>query len=181
MAIDAFLVFTTSGGQPTLEGETQDKEFSAKHAVEVLWFSLGIHHTIAVGAASSGGEAGKAQLNAFKITKLVDRASPTLLLYAGNGSHIAQLDLYLRKSGGPSGKGKGLVFLQYSFKLVFVSDIEWNGDSGKDAVREDVTFTYGALQVKYVSQAPNGQAGTTFTGAWNRVKNNSSFVVPGVG
>jgi type VI secretion system secreted protein Hcp len=179
MAIDAFLVFTTAGGQPPLEGETQDKEFSAKHAVEVLSFSLGIHNTITVGSASSGVGAGKAQLNDFKITKLVDRASPTLLLYAGNGSHIAQVDLYLRKSGGPS--GKGLVFLQYSFKLVVVSDIEWNGDRGEDAVREDVTFTYGALQVKYVSQAPNGQAGTTFTGAWNRVKNNSSFVVPGVG
>src|SRR5205807_1138301 len=99
-------------------------------------------------------------LNAFKITKLVDRASPTLLLYAGNGSHIAQLDLYLRKSGGPS--GKGLVFLQYSFKLVFVSDIEWNGDRGEDAVREDVTFTYGALLGR---AAPSYAASDESTGA----------------
>lgn len=181
MAYDAFLVFTTSGGQPPLQGETQDTQFSAKHAIEIISFSLGIHNTVAIGSATSGARAGKAQFSDFKITKAVDRASPTLLLYAGTGAHIAQADLYLRKAGGSAAKGQRLVFLQYSFKLVYVSDIEWSGSEGDEAIHEDVTFSYGALQVKYVSQGPNGQAGATYTDAWNQVKNNNSFDVPEVG
>lgn len=179
MAFDAFVVFTTQSGQPPLVGETQDAQFHAKGAIEITSFSFGIHNTLSIGSASGGAGAGKAQLMELKISKVVDRVSPSLLQYVGSGAHFAQMDLYLRKAGG--GSKTGLVFLQYSFKLVSVSNVEWSGGTGEDTVKEDVSFVYGALQIKYTSQKASGQAGDTYTGTWNQVKNNSSFAIPGVG
>ena len=182
MAIDAFLVFTTQGNQLPLEGETQDKQFSAKNAIEISAYSLGIHNTTTVGSAAGGAGAGKAQFSDFQITKLVDKLSPTLLQYAGSGIHLQQLDLYLRKAGETGGKSPaGLVFMQFSFKLVYVTDIQWSGGSGDDRVKEDVTFAYGALQVHYTPQSSTGQQGTAVTGGWNRVTNSDNFTVPGIG
>ena len=183
MAFDAFLVFTTEAGQPTLQGETQDAQFGPKHAVEIKSFSLGISNTINIGSQSRGAGAGKAQLHEFTLSKAIDKVSPTLLELAGRGGHISQMDLYLRKAGGggSNGKSSGLVFLQYTFKLVFVATIDWSGDEGDEVPKEDVTFKYGALEVQFTGQKTNGQKGTTTTGAWNQVKNNSSINVPGVG
>lgn len=184
MAFDAFLVFTTEAGQPTLQGETQDAQFGPKHAVEIKSFSLGISNTINIGSQSSGARAGKAQLHEFKISKLIDKVSPTLLQLAGSGGHISQMDLYLRKAGGSNGGNvgsSGVVFLQYTFKLVYVATIDWSGDEGDETPKEDVTFKYGALEIQFTGQKTNGQKGTTTTGAWNQVKNNSSINVPGVG
>ncbi len=179
MAFDAFLVFTTGAGEPTLKGETQDAQFMSKHAVAITSFSLGISNTINIGSQSSGAGAGKAQLHEFTVSKAIDNLSPTLLQLAGSGGHIAQMDLYLRKAGGGS-KG-GLVFLQYTFKLVFVATIDWSGSTADETPKEDVTFKYAALQVQFTGQKANGEKGSTTTGAWNQVKNNSSINVPGVG
>lgn len=181
MAYDAFLVFTTASGQPPLQGETQDEQFRAKNAVEIRSFSFGIHNTISIGSATGGAGAGKAQFMELTISKAVDRVSPNLLQYVGSGNHFTQMDLYLRKAGGGGASKSGAVFLQYSFKLVSVSNVEWSGGTGDETVKEDVTFLYGALQVKYTSQKASGQQGSTYTGTWNQVKNDSNFTVPGVG
>ena len=57
---------------------------------------------------------------------MVDSVSAALLQYAGGGppfSHLKQVDLYLRQPGGdPHGPG----YLRYSFKLVYVTDLEWS-------------------------------------------------------
>ncbi len=179
MAFDAFLVFTTGPGQPILQGETQDAQFGPKHAVEIKSFSLGISNTINIGSQSSGAGAAKAQLHEFTVSKAIDKVSPTLLQLAGSGGHISQMDLYLRKADG--GTKGGLVFLQYTFKLVYVATIDWSGDEGDEVPKEDVTFKYGALEIQFTGQKTNGQKGSTTTGKWNQVTNNSSINVPGVG
>lgn len=179
MAFDAFLVFTSEADQPAYQGETLDAQFSTKHAVQLKSFSLGIANTVSVGSQSGGAGVGKAQFQEFKITKLVDHVSPTLLQLAGSGGHLGQVDLYLRKAGG--GSKDALVYLQYTFKLVYVTALDWSGDSGEEAVSEAVTFKYGALKVQYTAQKPSGQKGSTTTGIWNQVTNKSSFTVPGIG
>src|SRR5690348_6288858 len=143
MAFDAFLVFTTTKGQPTLEGETMDAQFGPKHAVAIKSFSLGISNTVSVGSQTRGAGAGKAQLHEFKISKEIDTVSPVLLQLAGSGGHVTQMDLYLRKAG--SGAKGSAVFLQYTFKLVFVATIDWSGSAGEETPSEEVTFKYGAL------------------------------------
>lgn len=176
MAFDAFLVITTASGQPPLMGETRDAQFSAKNAIQIEAFSFGIHNTVSIGSATGGAGAGKARFSEFKITKAVDRASPNLLLYAGRGAHITQLDLYLRKADGGQ-QGADAVFLQYSFKLVAVSTIDWSGSAGDDTVKEEVTFEYGALQITYQPD----QKGATSSGSWDVVKNGTGSVIPGGG
>ncbi len=176
MAIDAFLAFTTDSGKPPLEGETQDQQFKSKAAVEVASYSFGIHNTTTIGAMSSGAGAGKAKFSEFKIEKVVDSVSPNLLHYAGGGLKIPRMELYLRKAGGTR-----LVYLQYSFKLAYVTDVEWTGSAGEDGVRESVTFAFGALQLTYKLSDATGATKGTLTGAWDQVKNNNGFDVPGIG
>lgn len=180
MAIDAFLVFTTDSSKPPLEGETQDKQFKSKAAVEVASYSFGIHNTTTIGSesggAGAGAGAGKAKFSEFKIEKVVDSVSPNLLHYVGGGLRIPRMELYLRKVGGTR-----LVYLQYSFKLAYVTDVEWTGGAGEDGVRESVTFAFGALQVTYKLSDATGATKGTLTGAWDQVKNNNGFDVPGVG
>lgn len=182
MAFDAFLVFTTLSGQPTLKGETQDKQFRAQNALEISEFSFGIHNTVNIGSVTSGAGAGKAQFADLKIAKVADSLTPNLLLYVGNGAHIQQLDLYVRQASSAAKGGaakSGLVYLQYSFKLVAVTTVDWSGSSGDDAVKENVTFTYGALQVKHTAQ--KGARSTTSTATWNRITNGPGFDIPGIG
>lgn len=175
MAFDAFLVFTTASDQPPLMGESQDKQFSAKNAIQIEAFSLGIHNTVSIGSATGGAGAGKAQFSEFKITKAVDKTSPNLLLYVGRGAHITQVDLYLRKAGGAT--GASAVFLRYTFGMVAVSTIDWSASAGDDRVREEVTFEYGALQITYQPQ----QKGSASTGSWNVIKNGTGSIIPGGG
>jgi len=176
VAIDAFLVFSTDSGKPPLAGETQDQQFKSKAAVEVASYSFGIHNTTTIGSMSGGAGAGKAKFSEFKIEKVVDSVSPNLLHYAGGGLKIPRIELYLRKAGGTR-----LIYLQYSFKLVYVTDVEWTVGAGDDSVRESVAFAFGALQVMYKLSDATGATKGTLTGTWNQVKNNNGFDLPGIG
>jgi type VI secretion system secreted protein Hcp len=179
MAIDAFLVLTPESG-PVLPGETRDQYFSQSQfkATELSAYSFGIHNSTTIGSGSGGNGAGKAQFTDFKVTKVVDSISSDLLQYvggAGGYSHLKQLDLYLRKSGGAPGSTNNAGFLKYSFKLVYVTDVEWSGGAGDESVKEDVTFAYGALQIIYTAQLPSGQLGKTYIGQWDATTNGNDF------
>ena len=74
----------------------------------------------------------------------------------------------------------GTTFLRFDFALVAVKTISWSGSDGDEACKEEVTFEYGALQVRYQQQDTYGAAkGGPVAAAWNRVYNNNSFDLSG--
>jgi type VI secretion system Hcp family effector len=144
---------------------------------EIDDFNFDIEQTLNIGSQSKGAGAGKVTFNPFSITRKIDRASPQFFQMACSGTAFQQVILALRKSAGGVGTGdndaSGKIFLRFDFKLVAVKTISWSND--EDSPKEEVTFEYGGLQVRYNQQDPSGNftSSNLFTAGWNRVNNKS--------
>jgi type VI secretion system secreted protein Hcp len=170
MSFDAFLVIPTGSG-PAISGETvTDKYFASafgKAAVIALSsFDFSAENPTTIGSASGGAGAGKAKFNELAITKKVDKSSPGLFAALATGGHFGSVQLYLRRSGAD-----GKPYLAYEFQLVSVTKVDWTGSDGDDAPSEAVTFVYGALQVAYKTQNPDGSLGSATKTSWSQVTN----------
>ena len=183
MAADNFLWFpaAATGGllvgkatQP--EGETTDKWFSTMKALEVLSVSFGVAQAHTIGSASGGAAAGKAKFEEFTIEKAVDLASVPLYNACTAGAHFPSVMLAIRKASG-----QHLLYLQYVFRMVFVTGISWSGGGGEEAPRETVKFMFGAMGIQYIQQKADGSEGTKIQGLWNTTSNASSLDVAGLG
>ncbi len=194
MAFDTYMQFEDAQGN-WLKGELQAKinadsplgsDIKMGQIFEIDDFSFDIEQVLNIGSQSSGAGAGKVTFNPFQVTRKTDRASPILFTMCCAGQHFKQVSLYLRRAGGGASGGintaqgaatSGTTFLRFDFALVAVKTISWSGSDGDEACKEEVTFEYGALQVKYVQQDEKGapMASNQTMGSWNRVYNNSSF------
>jgi type VI secretion system secreted protein Hcp len=98
----------------------------------------------------------------------------------GKGGHFETVTLYIRKSGGSINTSSAEPYLVYTFKMVYVTSMDWSGSAGDDAPTETVTFAFGALQIAYTPQAKSGSGPATkpILGTWNVVKNNDSLAMP---
>lgn len=193
MAFDTYMQFEDPDSN-WLEGESQAQiqndsplgtDIKMQNIFEIDDFSFDIEQVLNIGSQSSGAGAGKVTFNPFSITRKTDRASPTLFTMCCAGQHFKQVSLYLRRAGGGGSSLKaqqgsvtsGTTFLRFDFALVAVKTISWSGSDGDESCKEEVTFEYGALQVKYVQQDTTGKpiAAKQTMGSWNRVYNNNSF------
>ena len=186
MAADNFLWFPdpAKGGllaaanakasQP--EGETTDKWFKDMKALEVSNVSFGLGQAQTAGSSSTGAGAGKAKFEEFSLDKGVDLASVPLYLACTAGAHFPSVMLACRKAGG-----ENLVYLQYIFRMVFVTSISWQGGGGEEAPRESIKFKFGAMGIQYIQQSADGTEGTNkMIGYWNTTTNRPDLVVPGL-
>jgi type VI secretion system secreted protein Hcp len=181
VAFDIFLVFQRGDSTtPIVQGETTDSYFTSSNfsgagIVEIADFSFGIHNTVTLGSATGGAGTGKAQFNEFKVTKSVDKSSPTLFKAVGTGVHFPAVQLYLRKAGAGD---PSTVYLAYEFQVVFVSEIDWSGSSGDDTPSEVVTFVYGALDIAYHAQNTDGTLAPAIKSTWNQITNTTTLQSP---
>jgi type VI secretion system secreted protein Hcp len=182
MAADNFLWFpaAASGGlltgkssQP--EGETTDTWFSKKKALEVLSFTFGVSQAETTGSASTGAGAGKAKFDEFSVEKSVDLSSVPLYNACTAGAHFPSVMLAIRKAGGSN-----LLYVQYIFRMVFVTGINWSGGGGEEAPRETIKFKFGAMGIQYIQQKADGTEGTKMNGLWSTATNKPSLDVPGL-
>ena len=157
-------------------GETTDAFFKSKNALEVMSFGFGISQAETSGSGSPGAGAGKAKFEEFEIKKGVDLASVPLYNACAAGAHFPSICLAIRKAGGSS-----LIYLQYIFRMVFVTSINWSGGGGDAAPEETIKFKFGALGIRYVQQNASGQEMNKIDGMWSVVTNKNSLDVPGLG
>jgi len=163
-----------SGAAPQPKGESKDKWFSPKGAFECKNISFSIEMAQSSGSATSGSAVGKAKLNPIKIEKDVDTASCPLFNAMCCGAHFPSLMLAVRKTGGVN-----LVYLQYIFRQVFVTEIGWDGGGGEENPKESITFAYGAMGMQYIQQKSDGSAGTTQAALWSQLTNKTTLDIPG--
>ena len=107
--------------------------------------------------------------------KVVDLASVPLYNACTAGAHFPSVMLAIRKAGGSN-----LLYLQYIFRMVFVTSINWSGGGGEEAPRESVKFKFGAMGIQYIAQKADGTEGTKMQGMWNTTTNTPSLDVPGL-
>src|SRR5262245_38573848 len=138
MAADNFLWFPEpakggllSGKANQPEGETTDTWFKKKKAFELLSLSFGVSQAETTGSGSGGAGTGKAKFDEFTIEKAVDLASVPLFVACTVGAHYPSVMMAVRKAGGSH-----MLYLQYIFRQVFVTNISWSGGGGEEAPRE---------------------------------------------
>jgi type VI secretion system secreted protein Hcp len=174
MAADNFLWFPTaaSGGlltgkaaQP--EGESTDDYFSKKKAVELASFGFGVAQAETSGSGTTGASAGKAKFEEFTVEKDVDMASAPLFQACTAGAHYPSVMLIIRKPGGDN-----LLYVQFIFRQVFVTGVNWSGGGGEENPKESIKFKFGAMGIQYIQQLATGKAGDKkMQGWWSTVTN----------
>lgn len=176
MAFDAFCYSTSH--KSDMPGETQDSDYAAKGAFEILSFELGAENTINIGSVTGGGGAGKATFKEFTVTKKTDTSSTFLFTALVTGMHYGSVTVDLRRSGAATKTMKsGGVFMKFDMRLVMVQDISWSGSDGDDVCEETVIFQFGAIEITYTPQDKDGKDKTKQLSRWSRVKNNNSLDV----
>ena len=183
MAGDNFLWFpeaakggllTGKSSQP--EGETTDTWFAKKKALECKSFSFGASQAETSGSGSTGAGAGKVKFEEFTVEKAVDLASVPLYQACCAGAHVPSVMLAIRKAGGSN-----LLYIQYCFRMVFVTNVAWSGGGGEEAPNETVKFKFGAMGIQYIQQKADGTEGTKMQGLWSAVINKPTLEVSGLG
>src|SRR5208283_2720030 len=174
MAADNFLWFPTNANGGLLtgkaaqpEGESTDDYFSKKKAVELASFGFGVAQAETSGSGTTGSSAGKAKFEEFTVEKDVDLASAPLFQACTAGAHYPSVMLIIRKPGGDN-----LLYVQFIFRQVFVTGVNWSGGGGEENPKESIKFKFGAMGIQYVQQLATGKAGDKkMQGWWSTVTN----------
>jgi type VI secretion system secreted protein Hcp len=144
-AFDAFLKIE---GIP---GESTDKVHYKE--IEVLSFHWGISRS---GSGGSGGR-GRAQIQDFQIVKHVDAATPLLFDAVCSGQSIKEAVFTVRKATEGASD-----FYKVQFQDVLISSAAPAGTAGgEDLPMEQVSLDFGAVEIEYTKQNPNGTPGET--------------------
>jgi len=127
--------FSQNGSNP-ITGEVLIKGY--ENCVDILSASYSVSNPGAVNGGGGGGGAGKALLGPFQVTKLLDKASPTIFLNAVLGTHIQSADFYfLSNSQG----GSPTVVAKITLENILISSVSASFyDTSNPS--ENVTFEY---------------------------------------
>ncbi len=168
MAFDAFLKLVTSTGTP-VAGESVDA--THKGEIQLLGYNLGVSHPVTQGSATGGAGAGKASFSDFSFTSAHSKASPLLIQACAAGTRFNTATVSVRKAGAAQAKGGGFEFLKITMSTVFVSSLSTGGAGSDESPHDQVTLSYGKIQIQYSPQSPTGVAEPPVTAGWDVVKN----------
>jgi len=161
MAVDMFLELEG------VKGETIDKTYKNKNAMDILAWSWGVSNTGSFHQGSGGGS-GKASFQDITVTKYVDLASPSLMLGCANGKHVAKGTIIVRKAGE-----NPLEYLKITMEKILVSGYATGGSGGSDRLTENVTLNFAKVKVEYNQQGEKGGKGGSSDFGWNIAENSN--------
>ena len=160
MAVDMYMEMGDK-----IKGETQDKEFKGKGAIDVMAWSWGMSQSGTTHMGSGGG-AGKANFQDLSFTKYVDKATTPLMIALAKGSHIDQCKLTCRKAG--EGQQK---YIEITMKKCLVSSLSTGGSGGEDKLTENVSLNFAEVSFEYFMQDAKGVTASAGKLAWNIEEN----------
>jgi type VI secretion system secreted protein Hcp len=98
--------------------------------------------------------------NDFSILKLVDKASPDLMLACCTGRHIPDADFTGRLAGGDQ-----FEYLKIKLTDVLISAVQPSGSAGDSPAFESVSLSFGGSTISTFQQRPDGGIGGSETAA----------------
>jgi len=130
--------------------------------IELLSYSFGVTQTGPL-ACGGGGAAGKAQAQALRITKRLDKASVPLYLATVTGKHLTQVRL------AATNPGQTADYFTVTLEDVLISSYSASGttESGGLSPTEEVTFSFGKITLQYLVQRENGAYEAGATASWD--------------
>jgi len=146
MAIDITLKLTGIEGESKKDGHVDE--------IDCYDFSYGVTQT-ASSHEGSGGGSGRADIHDMVVTKMLDKASPTLYRASAKGLVLDEAVLYVRKVTGDA----PLDYLVVTMKKVIISKVVPGGDSSDDRIKEDLALNFAQIAIKYTPQESSGAGG----------------------
>jgi type VI secretion system secreted protein Hcp len=157
MAVDAFLKMEVKG-----DSVAKGQEGS----MDVLSWHWGMTQT-GTTHRSTGGGAGKVNVEDLSVTKYVDSATPNLVAACCTGKHFGEAVLTVRKAGGTP-----LDYLVITMTDVIVSGIHTGGSKGEELVTETVTLNFAKFKESYQPQDNKGaKSGGAIEASYDIAKN----------
>lgn len=160
MAVDMFLKLDG------VTGESMDSK--KKNEIDVLAWSWGASQSGTTHMGSGSGS-GKVSVQNLSITKFVDNASGTLLLFCCNGKHIAKGTLTVRKAGE-----NPLEYIIMEMEDIIVTAVSTGGSGGEDRLTENVTLNFRKFKFKYFKQSARGGGEAGPECSWDIAANTSA-------
>ena len=161
MAMDMTLKLLPIKGESVNDGHAEE--------IDVLAWSWGASNSGTM-HVSTGGGAGKANVQDISITKYIDKATCDLAKACISGKHIEEGILTIRKAGGD----KPVDYLIITLKDILVSSISTGGSGGEDRLTENVSLNFAEVKLEYKVQDKKGAATTGGQMAWNIAKNKAA-------
>ena len=159
MAFDAFLKLD---GFP---GESKDQRHPDE--IEIESFSWGLSNSVVV--SGGGGGAGKASFQDINFTNRTHKSSPKLMLACASGQHIKKAVLSIRKAGAST-----FDYIKLTFEDVLVSSFQEAGDTGGDAVADNMSLNFATIDFEYTEQNADGSPGAVTEAGWDLRANKST-------
>jgi type VI secretion system secreted protein Hcp len=146
-----------------IEGESRDERHVKE--IDVAAWSLGVTNSGSTHSGGGGG-AGRATFTDLAVTKLLDKASPPLMLAVATGRHLRSGRLTVT-SGGP----RPLEYLVVDLEDVRITSCLLADAADPERPTENVALAYGKIHVAYTQQSPTGAPGAVSELTWDLVHN----------
>jgi type VI secretion system secreted protein Hcp len=144
MAVDMNFKFEPIKGDSVRKGK--------EGQIDILAWSWGMSQT-GTTHISTGGGAGKVNVQDLSLTKYVDSSTPGLMQACCSGKHFDEAVLTMQKAGGE----ESVEHMIITMKDVIVSSVSSGSSSGEDQQTENFTINFGSFEVAYQPQDKTGK------------------------
>jgi type VI secretion system secreted protein Hcp len=168
MAFDTYLYFE---GGPKVEGETSDKTYSAKKAIQVLSFSWGASNPVSIGSGTGGGGAGKVSFSDLSVMCAMDTSTAQLMQMMSAGGHVTTVTLVCRKSGSDA-KVASAPYYTVTMTEVFCTSVQMSGSGGGDDLPTvSLSLAFATVATVYQKQDKAGVLSPGSESGWDITAN----------
>ncbi len=154
MALDALLILDG------ITSESEDKAYPG--SIKLSDFHWGVTNE-SNARQGTGSAKSAAEFDHMTVTKMVDKASATLLQFCSTGMHFNTGKLVFRRQGG----AKKVEYLVIELKKVFITGVHNEGSPDGEELQERITLYFGEFKYVYTPQNDDGSAGVSSDFAWN--------------
>ncbi len=162
MAYDGFLKIGD------LVGESSD--LAHRGWIEILSFEHETKQPTGPMVSIIGGRTGaRVAMGDFKVTKIIDRSTPDIQVYCCDGSHIEEVKVVLRESGGTP-----VEFMKWTFGHAIISCVRQVGRGNEETYArpiEEISFNFSSVRWQYTPQSGGGSAEAMVEGGWDLEQN----------
>lgn len=151
---------------PGIPGEAQAQGY--EDTIEILSFSFSLTGPPFTGG---GGASGPADLQPVQFSKLLDKASPLLMLKCAQGATIGGDTILTCLKSGPD----QVLFYKITLKAARITAVSVGGSAGSTGPPgESLAIDFDEIIWEYTPSIGGGQQGKPITHRWNKRQNTGS-------
>jgi len=154
---------------PGAEGESTDK--GHQNEIEILSWSWGESNASSHESGTTGGAAGKAHLQELVCTLRANKATPVLMQFCAEGTHVTDETVLTCRRAGKTPQDYFLI----KMKPVYITSYQTGGSSGDVVPVDTISLNFGAVKFEYCPQKEDGSLDAAVEGAYDVQKNEANY------